>query len=203
MEKRKLYFVTYLLILILCGCSLEDSLAPSTVEGTVTGTKGLPIEDVTVQLVLVKDTLFQSTDSQGKYTFKDVNPGLGHIFFKKEEYVNHQERITVYGDEKIIYDHIMPSLEEESFLDVLETDILLNSDEKSTLINVYANIVFSLSCEADWIKVPDRSFNWSTVIKLEIEQNNTPFERKAEVIITGKYGHIKKITILQKASPVS
>lgn len=203
MEKRKLYFVTYLLILILCGCSLEDSLTPSTVEGTVTGTEGLPIADVTVQLVLVKDTLFQSTDLQGRYIFEDVNPGLGHIFFKKEEYVAHQERLTIYGEKKIIYDHIMPSLEEESFLDVSESDILLNSDEKSTLINVYANIVFSLSCEADWIKVPGRSYNWSAVITLEIEENNTPFERKAEVIITGKYGHIKKVAILQKASPVS
>ncbi|MBC8593198.1 hypothetical protein H8744_08020 [Oscillospiraceae bacterium N12] len=194
-------FNLFLILFIVHGCSLEEASFTCEIKGTVYKTDGLPLEGAKLELRLADSKLETQTESDGSFIFKNVEPGLGVLISKKEEYISQKTNLFLKGKHTEHYDITLYSIAEQSFLKLNEGERIIENQDTIINISVESNVDYYLSANTDWITIPSNSFSGSNIVTLKIKENDTYLERTAEIIFKGEYDVNSKFIVTQKAGP--
>ncbi len=194
-----------ILLSTITACSLDETGANCNVTGKVTGLNGSPLEGVTVILKVPNSSQESRTDALGQFHFDNLPPGFGVLEFSKDEYFTVTQGLTFQNGNTLSVEQILRTIviePEEAYLNISTTTPIVHNNDTKVYIGVSSNVPYSLTCDADWVKLPQGSTLQTGSIPLDIELNEGNTERTAIIIATGLYGLRKEVTITQQAGPI-
>lgn len=192
------------ILLILHGCSLEDSIPnDNIISGTVKNSSEVAISGVTVKLQTLEKEYATKTDDAGNYSFKKLDSGLGILHFAQDDYYEITKKIAIGQEKHQTIDIVLRNFEDEYFLSSTPENSILfeNTDIKYQLI-INTNGSFKVKCISDWLTCSPLQSGGSEIIELTFEANETDFEKEATITIEGQYGKSLTIEVKQKAGPI-
>ena len=90
---KKLVLICLLFVFIIIGCTKTGL----RVQGFVTNSKGVPIENVDISIQKSKKILTTTTDKTGYYRFENVHSGAWEFTVIKEGYEMQTETYSIHG----------------------------------------------------------------------------------------------------------
>lgn len=190
---------------LVASCALDnDKLETSiTIEGIIQNTNGETLAGVNIELTTRLGKRLAQTNQSGKYIFENVTAGLGKINISYGDYYEITRNITIVNEKKSLQlDFVMRNFLDDYYLTVEPTSITLKNLDTQSVFKVESNAGFTVKSNADWLKASPSQSSSSTFITLSCEENDIPEKLEAVVTITGDYGKIIEVSVIQEPGPI-